>query len=226
MKREVSSKTFIIEFVGIGGVGKTTLCSEVFNEMRRRKIECIMYPPLEKRRILMNSIFKSFMSLIRSIKLAIILSPLSINKVFYIFRRLIILDSKYKFYNRKPNIYLEDEGFFQKVRAISRNSNQESMFEVAIQMKNKKIDLPNFVIIVESESDIIKRRLNERATNNISRSIVEKSVEDFKYTIECIHKFSNVNSHMNYISVNNNNKVSLELLAKEIVNKLSHEIFI
>lgn len=189
-------ESFIIEFVGLAGVGKTTICNKLYEELKKREIDCNKINgkiPFIKKvdfRILANSI-----NLIIKTKHRIskkIFSNLLISYASFI---------KIKYFKEIIGINLSDQGIFQSISTMRKYSN--SIEDVWNKKKCNTYGLPNLLIILYSDKDTIIRQRHERDREEISSLEVEEGIKRIERIEHDAKYISILNSRFKYLVLYN-----------------------
>lgn len=207
--------SLVIEFVGLAGVGKTTLCNKLLERLMNENINCYK---LEENIPLKNKI--SLQVFLRSFYITIKSNPGISKRLVINLKNLYVSQIRIKYAKNRKGIHLSDQGVFQVLGTLRKYSRSKH----GIQFSNKKIDkliLPDLLIILKAESEMISKQRYERDGVNELEDIQQGQkrqidlIEDAKYISTLKKEFK----YLIFLKKDNNTDSILKTLT-EILNSL------
>ncbi|TYQ15958.1 UNVERIFIED_CONTAM: adenylate kinase [Acetivibrio alkalicellulosi] len=207
----------VIEFIGIAGTGKTTVLDSFIS------LKDISGIKLTNLSIYRNtSIKEKIFTILKAIYLTYKLKPINIKGGIKILKLLCSYILKIKAIDNKQQIYFLDEGILHKTREINRHCKCDNMKEI-INVIQKKIYIPDCIVVLEADADTIYERRLKRSRKNdfFSLEIIQQNVIDFKDTLCMVDYVKKIYKPVMKIIRINYNK---DMTPKEAVNKILSEI--
>lgn len=225
----------IIEITGIPGVGKSTIIEKLKKEFSlNKKIVFDIKKYICKFEFLSNSLF--FFDLI----LLCNFFKLKKQDLIIFFESLKkILDSKNSFFNKinilrncykkivihrilqkNDSLFFVDEGISHlPFNLFVDGDSNFTQNELEVFMSNNVYN--DFILIVDSDDSIIKKRLENRGINNHRRlsTLTDKEIEHFLHHSRRIIELIKIKTNRKYIYMNEN-----EINIKEIISNMEKEI--
>jgi len=173
----------LIEFVGASGVGKSFLAEKILKELKKRNVSVAKFKSIRIRRYSVRNLFK----VLHATLLILLLMPEKLKKYVRSVRRL----ARYKIRQRSCDsshaVYICDEGVFQMLRTLHRNSRLYNMTDIADQLF-KHVKLPDIVVVVEAgvEEIFVRRSDRNRQNDSFNRDSVKRDVLLIEDTIKAI----------------------------------------
>lgn len=227
----MENNNLVIEFIGMPGSGKSTLCDYVYDELKN-EYDIINFT---------SEITKKNKNLRIIIKLYYLVTFFLIHPSLVIKLFLMIYRTGQKTFNdlvkvsfnlyfilgvlekKKNKIILLDQGLLQSFWSISFNSKRNENTEIVKLLKDY---FPNLVIKVSVKKEVLKNRLLTR--NGNSRLESEKIKFDSNY-LKSINFFKDICDYINrynleYLNLDNNTKIDLnnniESINEFVLNKI------
>ncbi|HLV10100.1 MAG TPA: hypothetical protein VKY40_07825 [Halanaerobiales bacterium] len=212
--------SYIIEFVGIAGVGKTTIRDQLLIILRKKTDQISTFSGAKldwKQKIDLRLFFKSIEALFR-IKHDFI----PVKRLYKNWRYFYANQIKLKYYSKMPGIHLSDQGIFQVIGTMRKHSRNNR-----INFWNHKnisgLYLPDLLVIVKAGSEIISDRQyfrdKKRPTAEFLKNAnirVQKTVTDAAYIKRKAPFFD-------YLVVHNNSREDLEGICQVIMDKIEDD---
>lgn len=173
----------LIEFVGASGIDKSLLAAKIYNELNQRNISVAKFKFIRIRR---DSV-RNLLIVVHATLVILLLMPEKLTKYVRSVRRL----ARYKIRQRSCKsghaVYICDEGIFQMLRSLHRNSRSHSMTDIADQLF-KYVNLPDIVVVVEAgvEEILVRRSDRNRRNDSFNRESVKRDVLLLEDTIMAI----------------------------------------
>lgn len=173
----------LIEFVGASGIDKSLLAAKIYNELNQRNISVAKFKFIRIRR---DSV-RNLLIVVHATLVILLLMPEKLTKYVRSVRRL----ARYKIRQRSCEsghaVYICDEGIFQMLRSLHRNSRSHSMTDIADQLF-KYVNLPDIVVVVEAgvEEILVRRSDRNRQNDSFNRESVKRDVLLLEDTIMAI----------------------------------------
>ena len=230
---------FIVEFLGLPSVGKTTLSNLVAEILRRRGLP-VLQPYARKARGV-GSVFLKLWGLtlytnfvIRNPKFAFLSSRAilasgqrsnaDLRNVLLTWLDISALMQRYR---QAISICVIDQGIFQALWSIGFSGEKTDLFDIAKKLQ-ALIPTPHMVVVIEASLATIERRLSDRTEDNSRLSkwiprepdLLLRSRELLEKT-KAIAKFLSVQREdMQFLVIDNDRDEALERNAKRIADAL------
>lgn len=173
----------IIEFVSIGGTGKSTLEAEITTMLKSEDFKVENFSKLKPNIYLKSTAaIKSFYYLSK-------FSKKNIESFIENMKILTVYFSKIKLALKLEGTVLIDEGSFHKSMVLSRQSNNYS-YERIIELLKDEISYPDYIIILKAEPKVIfkRRKLRGRKDDMFTYEDICLEANDFNKIIISIEK--------------------------------------
>ena len=212
-------KPTIIEFTGHSGSGKSTYCNKVYHVFNSHK-NIRMLNATQKRNITLKFLLFHPFKVLSIICLTIKLKPKRVKRYFKGLKRLIMLKSVYDYYGKHPAIYLEDEGYINKLRMLSYNKDKYTFCDI-IQKVSKEIRLPNVLIYVfNTPENIVKNRKARDGVEIKSNKTNEDIINDRDYIFDCFKINNKINQNIKLFNVDNTLQDEFDVNVQNLTYKL------
>lgn len=208
-----------IEFMGISGVGKTTICKELIEHYKNNEIaySWSRYELYENNNWLFRNIKKMLYimrTLYKEIGWCKTVFQIIYNEDISIFGKITLLFnclSLKSFIINDEKSNLLDEGVFQLIWATYMRKNEKTSTEL-IEKFFSIFDVPDKLIVIEANDIIIEKRLNERnrKTYILSQDNVLECIQQMKRVEDMIINFviaENLIDRDQIIYIDNNERV-------------------
>ncbi|MDW7671667.1 MAG: hypothetical protein SCM88_08285 [Bacillota bacterium] len=216
-------RSFYLEFSGVAGVGKTTVCNELYKALCSRNINCSKVNG-SKIPFIQKCNLKIFLS---AIYIAIKAKPKLKYAVLVLkeIKNLYASQIKIEYFKTLPGIHLSDQGVFQSVGTLYKYSSLKVLPNLWNDKTIKIILIPDLLVTLRAETKtIIEQRYKRKnlKTNDIKDSDYqyietiqkrgEKNNNDVKYILKKCENF-------NHISVwNGGRNENIADIVNEIIN--------
>lgn len=212
--------SLVIEFVGLAGVGKTTLCNKLLEKLTRNKIDCCkMIGTVPAKNRLSLEVF------LHSLYITIKSKPKISKRLYTNLKNLYMSQMRIKYAKKKSGIHLSDQGVFQVLGTLRKYSKSKERIEFC----NKKIVhliLPDILIFLKSDSKTICEQRYERDGVKELEDIEGGQkreldlMKDVKYVSDCKEDFQ---YHVFFIKDNNSDSIVeriMEALDKRSIDRI------
>ena len=217
--RGVKLKTIIVEFTGVSGSGKTTYCNAIYNELKHRKVKVQQLSPKKKNLIGVKGLLFNPIKSIKLLNLTYQYQPTTFKKFIKGAWKIIKIIKIYDYYHNNPALYLEDEGFFQKIGKISYNSHGYDKCDI-IDRFSKEIHMPDAIFYIINTPQNIAFNRHKRDGKKVK---ISKNIEAFN------RRFSSLKACAEHLgisdslySINNSDQSNFDLNMIKIINVLSN----
>ena len=139
----IETQPILVEFVGAAGVGKSFLAAKIYDELDRRNVSVMNFQLIPIRT---NSV-RNLLIVMRAAVITFLLNPKTLTLCMRSLKRLARYEIRRHSCESDHDIYICDEGIFQMLRSLHRNSRSHGMPEIADQLF-KFVDLPDIVVVV------------------------------------------------------------------------------
>lgn len=213
----MKSKQISIEFIGVSGIGKSTLVEEVMSLLKKQNINYVDLTTYKK------TVFGNIAPLMKTLFIVSIFKPKSLKGFIQTFKKIgshLITIHKGK---NKNGIRVFDEGIFQKANAVARRyCNMEPLS--FLNKSFKYIEKPDMLIVLEADPKLVfERRLKRNKPNDdlnyeniVRRHELLNKGEDFNKAL------NNFNKEIKIIKLSNNSEDDLIKNAHKIVEVLKN----
>jgi len=186
----------LVEFVGASGVGKSFLAARIYDELIQRNVSVAEFQSI---RIMRNSVRNSLI-VVQTALATLLLKPEKLSMYVGSVKRLARYNIRQRSCESGHDVYICDEGIFQMLRSLYRNSRSHSMTDIADRLF-KLVSLPDIVVVVEAGTEKIFARRTDRNRQNdsFSRQSVNQDVlllKDTIMAIKHIQRFPKTNMQM------------------------------
>jgi len=178
-----SRRPIFVEFVGAAGAGKSFIASELHDELDRRKIGAadLLDSAISKIDI------RNYLIFANAFIVASRLAPRDLALHISTVKRLSKLNIRRAAADAASQVVICDEGIFQIIRALYRNSRAHSMVEVASRLRGY-VDMPDIVIAVDASADTVfsRRTRRNRTGDRFDRQSVARDVAMIGDTVAAV----------------------------------------
>ncbi len=205
--------TIIIEFVGLAAVGKTTICNSIYKKMETKNFNC-------------NLINKTNLPFLKKINLKFLFLSIHValrikqNNVLYFIKSIKFAYSsmvKTNYFRLIQGINICDQGIFQCIGTMRKNSN--TYRHIWDEKLIKKIPIPNLLIIINADTQILaNRRQNRDGCFNYEDIIIGQ--KRLIKTLEEAKAISKYTPDFNYLYIENNEIDSNEVIVDRIIETI------
>ena len=197
----------IVEFSGVPGSGKSTVIQKIKDEsiFPQKSVFIDNNFSFLKDTFFIFYFFYIFQFQYKKLFSLIYHSENSFLQKMNLLRNVIKKISRYFFYNRKKEIYLFDEGVSHIVFNIFVDSSFKGIDKKEIEEVLQLLPLPNLLICIEADKEIVLQRLEYRGHKRINfddKVKVENFVTKTFYTYEVLKAY--VEKNINVIIIKNN----------------------
>ena len=211
-------RSIIVEFVGIAGVGKTTLCNEV-GRVLGEEYSCVINPNEEisislvtRAKIIFNAI-------------SLIASQFKVSsKNFFRLVNMLYLAQLKNYYASRPGIHLIDQGIYQgilfSIFPRKKDFDHIGFSKSILSLLEKKIDL---VVYVNASPEVVKmRRINrggkKKKTTDIS--FIKQQIIDSKVNMSSLIETLKRTTGTCFVEVTNETEDNFRDVVKVIVETI------
>lgn len=214
-----NTKALFVEFIGVGGVGKSTLLNEIILQLETKGIpfDNLFY---KKKAISLSDAF----SIINLLFTSLMIKP----KTIFGFKKTLKLLAHYqlscKLASKEKNVHIIDEGIFQKIRAIKLQSNKKNLYNLSSNIL-RSVQIPDIVVVVEASAEKIfqRRTLRVRESDSFTYQKVQEEVIDLHNVVKTIDEVKSVmKSKLIVIRINNEYDQNIKKNAEKVVNVLEN----
>jgi thymidylate kinase len=197
-----SRRPIFVEFVGAAGAGKSFIASALRNELVRREIGTADLLDVAISKV----DFRNYLIFVDALLVTSRIFPRTLAPHINTIKRLAKLNIRRAAADAAKQVVVCDEGIFQIIRALYRNSRADSMIDVAAQLRHH-VELPDIVIAVDASVDTVFSRRTERNRpgDRFDRESVTRDVTmigDTVATVKHVQGLSGSNMEFLIVDVN------------------------
>jgi deoxyadenosine/deoxycytidine kinase len=202
VKDHYSKQPIFVEFVGAAGAGKSFIASKLCDELDRRRVRAMNLVDARIRKL----DFRNYLIILHASLVALRIFPRSIVLHKKAIKRLAKLTIRRKTIASNTKVIVCDEGIFQIIRALFRNSRAASMIDVADRLKGF-VEMPDIVVVVDASVDTVfaRRTTRDRPGDMYDRNSVARDVSMVRETVAVakhVQSFSEVDMNVLVVDVN------------------------
>lgn len=208
-------KSFIVEFTGIAGSGKTCICAELYEILKIHGIKCSY---INRQHLALKDRF-SIKILINSLKIILHIKHTSKKRILINLKSIYENQMRVRYFKKIKKVHLSDQGIFQSIGAIRKYCQDKNCLDLWFNKIDENM-FPDLLIVIKTSTDTILKRRNERDGIQYDKVNIEEGQKRMKKLEKEAMAISKINKNFRYIVIINEERDNISDLANQLFDMI------